>query len=171
MKKLLLFGAFALLIFNSAIAQNCFLTRSDVLNYVINQEFSSTDGSEVWKFGTKTVTVTIAKETKVRQFMFGNLSESGEGQILIIIDDDAELLSVSCKKKVVSFNGSSCFLVDNSLPFEVAEKDMDGKMNWTDATAACKALGNGWRLPTKEELLLMFEKSESIGGLKGLSLE
>ena len=51
--------------------------------------------------------------------------------------------------------------------FEVAESDMDNKMNWTDATAACKALGNGWRLPTKDELHLMFEKSEYIGGLKG----
>jgi hypothetical protein len=37
---------------------------------------------------------------------------------------------------------------------QVALQDLD-EMNWKDANEACANLGNGWRLPTKEELLVM----------------
>ena len=47
--------------------------------------------------------------------------------------------------------------------FEVADVDfprMNGSnsdgMNWFQATAACEALGNGWRLPTPIEFLAMY---------------
>jgi hypothetical protein len=40
---------------------------------------------------------------------------------------------------------------------QVSLQDL-GKMNWKQATEACANLGNGWRLPTKEELLLMYEE-------------
>ena len=36
--------------------------------------------------------------------------------------------------------------------FEVYPKDLEGLFNWTEAKKACKDLGEGWRLPTKEEL-------------------
>ena len=38
-----------------------------------------------------------------------------------------------------------------------------GKMKWKDALKACENLGNGWRLPTKEELTLLFENKEIVG--------
>lgn len=38
---------------------------------------------------------------------------------------------------------------------QVAENDFPDKMNWKDAMSACAGLGNGWRLPTREELLEM----------------
>ncbi len=38
-------------------------------------------------------------------------------------------------------------------------------MSWSDATAACKELGNGWRLPTISELKFLFKKKDEIGGL------
>ena len=31
-------------------------------------------------------------------------------------------------------------------------------MNWKDAMSACAGLGNGWRLPTREELMAMYEQ-------------
>jgi hypothetical protein len=40
---------------------------------------------------------------------------------------------------------------------QVALKDL-GEMNWEDATAACANLGSGWRLPTKEELQVMYKE-------------
>ena len=46
--------------------------------------------------------------------------------------------------------------------FQVADADFPDndfpeKMNWDDAVAACRTLGGGWRLPTKEELTGMYE--------------
>lgn len=37
----------------------------------------------------------------------------------------------------------------------VAQKDFTIKMTWDDAKKACKALGFGWRLPTKTELKIL----------------
>jgi hypothetical protein len=40
---------------------------------------------------------------------------------------------------------------------EVAEADFPEKMNWENAKAACENLGEGWRLPAKEEMAELFE--------------
>jgi hypothetical protein len=47
---------------------------------------------------------------------------------------------------------------------EVAQNDFPNKMSWSDATAACEDLGEGWRLPTKDELNLMYLNRVVIGG-------
>ena len=47
---------------------------------------------------------------------------------------------------------------------EVAQNNFPEYMNWYDAKKACDALGNGWRLPTKEELLDMFNNRDKIEG-------
>jgi hypothetical protein len=39
-----------------------------------------------------------------------------------------------------------------------------GEMNWSDAKKKCAGLGAGWRLPTKDELELLYENKISIGG-------
>ena len=39
-----------------------------------------------------------------------------------------------------------------------------GSMNWHEAKIACKSLGPGWRLPTKDELNMFYENKEEIGG-------
>jgi hypothetical protein len=46
---------------------------------------------------------------------------------------------------------------------EVMTEDL-GEMNWDDAMKACADLGDGWRLPTKDELNLLYENKEKIGG-------
>lgn len=48
--------------------------------------------------------------------------------------------------------------------FEVAQNDFPIGMNWEDAKAECAKLGNGWRLPTKNELNVMYKNKEKIGG-------
>jgi len=35
---------------------------------------------------------------------------------------------------------------------EITQYDFPKKMNWHDAKKACETLGDGWRLPTKDEL-------------------
>ena len=37
-------------------------------------------------------------------------------------------------------------------------------MTWHEAISACKKLGIGWRLPTKDELNMLYENREEIGG-------
>ena len=46
---------------------------------------------------------------------------------------------------------------------EVMNKDL-GAMTWDDAMKACADLGDGWRLPTKEELNILYENKDEIGG-------
>jgi len=46
---------------------------------------------------------------------------------------------------------------------EIAEHDFKNRMNWDDASKACEILGNGWRLPTKDELNFIFQNQSKIG--------
>lgn len=45
---------------------------------------------------------------------------------------------------------------------EVMTEDL-GEMNWEEAVKACDDLGDGWRLPTKDELNLLYLNQEKIG--------
>lgn len=47
----------------------------------------------------------------------------------------------------------------------IAQKDFPEKMKWWDAKTACTALGDGWRLPTKSEMLLLFQNKATINGI------
>jgi hypothetical protein len=52
---------------------------------------------------------------------------------------------------------------------EVAQNDI-GTMNHDQAVNACADLGNGWRLPTKEELNILYQNRNKLKGLsRGLS--
>lgn len=44
----------------------------------------------------------------------------------------------------------------------IAEYDFPEKMDWEDAIQVCKDLGEGWRLPTKQEILLIYQNREEI---------
>tara|TARA_B110000240_G_C13043633_1_gene260236 strand:+ start:34 stop:387 length:354 start_codon:yes stop_codon:yes gene_type:complete len=46
---------------------------------------------------------------------------------------------------------------------EVMTEDL-GEMKWEEAKKACKNLGDGWRLPSKDELNLLYKNKEKIGG-------
>ena len=39
-----------------------------------------------------------------------------------------------------------------------------GKMTWAEAGEACEKMGDGWRLPTKDELNMLYENKSTIGG-------
>jgi len=46
---------------------------------------------------------------------------------------------------------------------EIAQYDFPERMDWNEANKACAELGKGWRLPTKEEIITLNKKKESIG--------
>ena len=50
-----------------------------------------------------------------------------------------------------------------AISFEVYPNDL-GEMTWNDAMKACADLGDGWRLPTRLELLLMHINQDGLGG-------
>ena len=54
-------------------------------------------------------------------------------------------------------------IVEQHLKFEVYPKDL-GEHTWKDAKKVCEDLGDGWRLPTREELHLMWLNRDIIGG-------
>ena len=49
---------------------------------------------------------------------------------------------------------------------EVMTKDLE-EMEWEDAKKACADLGDGWRLPTKDELNMLYQNKDKIGGFVG----
>jgi hypothetical protein len=46
----------------------------------------------------------------------------------------------------------------------ITEKDFPNEMNWDDANKACAVLGDGWRLPTQDELNILYQNKDKIGG-------
>ena len=49
-----------------------------------------------------------------------------------------------------------------AISFEVYPNDL-GQMNWDEAMKACADLGDGWRLPNRLELLLMYNQEDHSG--------
>ncbi len=47
---------------------------------------------------------------------------------------------------------------------QIAKNRFPTLMNWQDAKSACEALGEGWRLPNREELNEMYKNKELFEG-------
>ena len=47
---------------------------------------------------------------------------------------------------------------------EVTQNDFPKPINWDDAQKSCAELGDGWRLPTKDELKNLNKNKAKIGG-------
>lgn len=48
---------------------------------------------------------------------------------------------------------------------EVALTDL-GRFTWFNAPEECAKLGDGWRLPTKDELTVLYQNKDKIGGFE-----
>jgi len=55
-------------------------------------------------------------------------------------------------------------ILEQTIRFEVGEANAPTQMTWDEATAYCSNLGDGWRLPTKDELALMYQHKDELGG-------
>ena len=66
------------------------------------------------------------------------------------------------EKSIVVVNGKNVSTIKIGN-LEIMTEDL-GRMDWMEATKACADLGDGWRLPTKDELNILYENKDKIGG-------
>ena len=79
------------------------------------------------------------------------------------ISDKAEIC-VGCGTPIKKTPNSIIGIPIKFGNLEVAQNDFPKRMIWNDAKKACEALGIGWHLPTKDELTLLFNHKDIIGG-------
>ena len=70
------------------------------------------------------------------------------------------------EKSIVVVNGKNVSTIKIGN-LEIMTEDL-GRMDWREATKACADLGDGWRLPTRDELNILFENKDKIGGFANL---
>ena len=70
-----------------------------------------------------------------------------------------KILFVLCLGLVGFGYGQDSKTIKIDYEIEVMTKDL-GEMNWYKAKEACVALGDGWRLPTKKELDIIFDEDD-----------
>lgn len=69
--------------------------------------------------------------------------------------------SNNSQSKNAQSNSTNLLIIENPISgdrIKVAIQDFERIMDWEDANVACRSLGNGWRLPTKLELNLMYKQ-------------
>jgi hypothetical protein len=57
-------------------------------------------------------------------------------------------------------------VIGRSIKFgglEIAERDLQNNIQWDEANAAVKELGSGWRMPTAEEMEMIFDNWSKAG--------
>lgn len=69
-----------------------------------------------------------------------------------------QCLAISSKNKVIEDKNSYTITFGGGRKILVARKDFDTRMSWTNAVNACKRLGEGWRLPSVDELKGMYNE-------------
>ncbi len=102
-----------------------------------------------------------------------SLLDAGEELSLELNENKSAGLSVRCvqgepevplKNKLKDFKDSIVGITAKIGNLEVARNDFPGTWSLTVATRACTKLGEGWRLPTKEEMDIVFSNRRDIGG-------
>jgi len=73
------------------------------------------------------------------------------------------LMLASCGSSTLNVDGREVSTIKIHY-LEVITEDLEGRYTWDDAMKACADLGDGWRLPTKDELDLLYDNKEKIGG-------
>jgi len=57
-------------------------------------------------------------------------------------------------------------IVTQTLDFEVYAGQLERAYTWVNAKKACEALGDGWRLPTRSEIVLLYLVKGDLGGIR-----
>ena len=144
-------------------------------------ENNNTDGNAFQKLGAQlgqTIgMVIIDKMIKRDNYLLFSLTKSKfldndekEKVVGLGILGKVYLANEFSEKVTEKIEESSNPIIGNTIKIEnieVAEKDFPNYMKWKDAKKACEELGRGWRLPTKDELNILFQNKDKIGGFAG----
>ena len=83
----------------------------------------------------------------------------------------ALIVSIAILMYIVSITKSNTSSEDNIIGkpirigrLEIAQYDFPKAMKWDIAREVCQKLGEGWRIPTKSELNLIYKNKYKIGG-------
>jgi hypothetical protein len=149
------------------------------MTYVIGKSFESSDGKVKLTFNTSQATLKAGSSSF--NYMYDKFSYIGAGykgliEMTELSGEGGLKMYVSCKEKMMTDNAGTLLYekgtIGNSSSsnssvkignLEVMTKDL-GEMEWDDAMKACAALGDGWRLPTKEEFNILYQNKDKIGG-------
>jgi hypothetical protein len=83
-----------------------------------------------------------------------------------------KLIQLNGDSKLNSSNINNNDVIGNIIKLdnlEVTEKDFPHTLNWVEAKKECEKLGSGWRLPTKDELNILFQNKDKIGVFANIS--
>ena len=87
-----------------------------------------------------------------------NISDGGTGETSGGAEETTGGTEESSSKADWATNGETVYSLSGEPLFVVAKADFLKKMDWEEAKQACENLGNGWRLPDKDELVAMYEQ-------------
>ena len=76
------------------------------------------------------------------------------GNLLVAQNDFSVTINGILWEKIFSKNGRS------------TDKGTISRFRLDEAEKACRVLGKGWRLPTKDELNILYQNKDKIGGFK-----
>ena len=92
-----------------------------------------------------------------------NLSDGGTGETSGGAEETTGGTEESTSKADWATNGETVYSLSDEPLFVVAKADFPKEMDWEEAKQACENLGNGWRLPDKDELYSMYEQLHKEG--------
>jgi hypothetical protein len=100
------------------------------------------------------------EENEANQYI-GQWVDIKNPSISLKINFNGDILNLAeLNKKNKAIINSTIDIVDpiTGANLQVASQDFNNAMKWDEAMRACKELGDDWRLPTKEELKLIYEQ-------------
>jgi hypothetical protein len=125
--------------------------------------------------------VTLLSRTRAT-VTYESLTSGGIAKLIVdckenLIADRSDMTiysAINSESNYEQTNRFSSHVIVNSITIGklvIAKQDIlleDGKRlwtNWDNAKSACSDLGNGWRLPTKDELYVIYKNKIKIGGI------
>ena len=78
------------------------------------------------------------------------------------LQDRIDLLQKEIESLKEEMENKPIICTQEAIKFEVHPLSY-GKVTWSDAIRACVDLGDGWRLPTRIELLIIYINKDDIG--------
>lgn len=92
-----------------------------------------------------------------------NISDGGTGETSGGAEETTGGTEESSSKPDWATNGETIYSLSGEPLFVVAKADIPKVMKWEEAKLACENLGNGWRLPDKDELSSMHAQLHNEG--------